>query len=148
MEDLDLVLVIGELVGGLALFIYGMKLMTGALQSAAGTRMRTILGRITGRRVAGLTAGAGCRNRFLQNLRHGQAKLAHGEPGDKKPEESYGDYECAADRLRRARRGRLCLVTAPVAVDAVEVVGCRQAELALGEPFGRVEPPQEAEAIE
>jgi len=57
MEDLDLVLVIGELVGGLALFIYGMKLMTGALQSAAGTRMRTILGRITGRRVAGLTAG-------------------------------------------------------------------------------------------
>lgn len=57
MEDLDLVLVIGELVGGLALFIYGMKLMTGALQAAAGTRMRTILGRITGRRVAGLTAG-------------------------------------------------------------------------------------------
>lgn len=57
MDRLQLSLFIGQLIGGLGLFIYGMKLLTNALQSVAGTRMRSILGRLTNNRVSGMAAG-------------------------------------------------------------------------------------------
>ncbi|GAA0292871.1 Na/Pi cotransporter family protein [Rhodovulum strictum] len=46
------------LVGGLALFLFGMEIMTRALKQVAGESMKTILARMTGNRFAGLTAGA------------------------------------------------------------------------------------------
>ncbi|MGC9418778.1 MAG: Na/Pi cotransporter family protein [Rhodovulum sp.] len=46
------------LVGGLALFLFGMEILTGALKQVAGASMKTMLARMTGNRFAGLTAGA------------------------------------------------------------------------------------------
>ncbi len=55
--DLTQILSIGKLIGGLGLFIYGMKLLTNSLQTVAGTRMRSVLGRLTSNRVSGMAAG-------------------------------------------------------------------------------------------
>ena len=50
--------VIFGLVGGLALFLYGMNSMSDALQKAAGERMKKILGFLTRNPVMGVLAGA------------------------------------------------------------------------------------------
>ena len=50
--------VIFGLIGGLALFLYGMKSMSDALQKAAGERMKKILGFLTRNPVMGVLAGA------------------------------------------------------------------------------------------
>lgn len=47
------------LLGGLALFLFGMQLMTEGLRLAAGDRLRLILYRSTGNRLAGLGLGTG-----------------------------------------------------------------------------------------
>lgn len=52
-------LLVFQLLGGLALFLFGMKLMTTALQAIAGERLRGILESLTRRRLMGLAAGAG-----------------------------------------------------------------------------------------
>ena len=44
--------------GGLALFIYGMGLMSEGLTQVAGARMKAILGYVTKNRVAAIAAGA------------------------------------------------------------------------------------------
>ncbi|WP_370402067.1 Na/Pi cotransporter family protein [Sulfitobacter sp. JB4-11] len=46
------------LIGGLALFLFGMDIMTRALKQVAGTSMKSILARMTGNRFTGLIAGA------------------------------------------------------------------------------------------
>lgn len=46
------------LLGGLALFLYGMNLMSSSLQEAAGERMRSILSAVTKNPVIGVLAGA------------------------------------------------------------------------------------------
>jgi len=46
------------LLGGLALFLYGMESMTGALKTVAGDGMRTVLARLTSNRFAGALTGA------------------------------------------------------------------------------------------
>ncbi len=46
------------LLGGLAIFLYGMKMMSSNLQEAAGERMRSILGAMTKNPVLGVLAGA------------------------------------------------------------------------------------------
>ncbi|MCA8930535.1 MAG: Na/Pi cotransporter family protein, partial [Alphaproteobacteria bacterium] len=46
------------LVGGLALFLFGMDIMTRALKQVAGASIRTLLARMTGNRFLGLAAGA------------------------------------------------------------------------------------------
>jgi len=46
------------LVGGLALFLYGMDKMATALKAVAGERMKTILSRLTSNRFAGVLTGA------------------------------------------------------------------------------------------
>ena len=46
------------LLGGLAVFIYGMNLMSDGLQKAAGDKMRNILGMLTKNPVMGVLAGA------------------------------------------------------------------------------------------
>lgn len=46
------------LIGGLALFLFGMDIMTRALKQVAGVSMKSILARMTGTRLFGLVAGA------------------------------------------------------------------------------------------
>ena len=46
------------LLGGLALFLYGMDKMSDALKAVAGTRMKTLLARLTTSRVTGALTGA------------------------------------------------------------------------------------------
>ncbi len=46
------------LLGGLALFLFGMDQMTGALKSVAGSRMKSVLGRLTTNRFYAAFAGA------------------------------------------------------------------------------------------
>lgn len=45
-------------IGGLGMFLYGMKLLSGGLQKAAGEKMRTLLGKVTNKRIMGIIAGA------------------------------------------------------------------------------------------
>jgi phosphate:Na+ symporter len=56
---IDVVLVVIEVFGGLAIFLLGMDRMTEALRLIAGDRMRDVLGRITRNRFAGMLTGAG-----------------------------------------------------------------------------------------
>lgn len=46
------------LLGGLALFLYGMQMMSSGLEAAAGNRMKLILERITSNRILGVLVGA------------------------------------------------------------------------------------------
>lgn len=57
--NLNLVEVSGLLVGGLALFLFGLDLMTGALKTIAGARLQSLLGSLTANRFRGVLAGAG-----------------------------------------------------------------------------------------
>lgn len=47
------------LFGGLALFLYGMKMMSDGLEAAAGDRLQTILEKLTSNRFIGVLVGAG-----------------------------------------------------------------------------------------
>ncbi len=46
------------LLGGLALFLYGMQMMSGGLEAAAGNRMKEILEKLTSNRILGVLVGA------------------------------------------------------------------------------------------
>ena len=46
------------LLGGLALFLYGMQMMSSGLEAAAGSRMKQILERLTANRFLGVLVGA------------------------------------------------------------------------------------------
>jgi len=48
-----------NLVGGLSLFLFGMSLMGQALERRAGNRLKSLLGRLTTNRIAGLMTGIG-----------------------------------------------------------------------------------------
>lgn len=48
-----------SLLGGLALFLYGMQMMSSGLEAAAGNRMKRILERLTSNRFLGVAVGAG-----------------------------------------------------------------------------------------
>lgn len=47
------------LLGGLALFLYGMQMMSGGLEAAAGNKMKQILEKLTANRFLGVIVGAG-----------------------------------------------------------------------------------------
>ena len=47
------------LLGGLALFLYGMQMMSAGMEAAAGNRMKTILEKLTSNRFLGIAVGAG-----------------------------------------------------------------------------------------
>ena len=53
--DLSLIL---KLLGGLALFLYGMQMMSNGLEKAAGDRLKTILEKLTSNRILGVIVGA------------------------------------------------------------------------------------------
>lgn len=48
-----------SLLGGLALFLYGMQMMSGGLEDVAGNRMKVILQKLTSNRFLGVCVGAG-----------------------------------------------------------------------------------------
>ncbi|RKY18691.1 MAG: Na/Pi cotransporter family protein [Planctomycetota bacterium] len=54
----DLGTLLMGLAGGLALFLYGMDKMSGALKAVAGERMKAVLARLTSNRVTGALTGA------------------------------------------------------------------------------------------
>lgn len=58
MVSFDWLSLLSGLFGGLALFLYGLDLLSRGLRAVAGDRMRTLLSRLTGNRWAGLTTGA------------------------------------------------------------------------------------------
>lgn len=55
--DKDLLMLIFQLLGSLALLVFGMKLMSETLQKMAGPQLRHILGRMTTNRVTGMFTG-------------------------------------------------------------------------------------------
>ena len=48
-----------SLLGGLGLFIYGMKQMGDGLQKSAGNKLKQLIGLLTTNRIAGLLVGTG-----------------------------------------------------------------------------------------
>jgi len=58
MGDFNLTTLIFSIVGGLGLFIFGIKIMGDGLQKVAGQRLREILGHLTNNRFVGLGLGA------------------------------------------------------------------------------------------
>ena len=59
MTSAELTAIVLGLLGGLALFLYGMQMMSSGLEAAAGNRMKSILERLTANRVLGVLVGAG-----------------------------------------------------------------------------------------
>ena len=57
MNFVDILLIIINFAGALAVFLFAMKMMSEGLQKAAGSKMRAILGRITGNPVSGILTG-------------------------------------------------------------------------------------------
>ena len=47
-----------SLLGGLALFLYGMQMMSTGLEAAAGNKMKSILEKLTSNRIKGVLVGA------------------------------------------------------------------------------------------
>ncbi len=58
MSDLEIGAILMGLVGGLALFLYGMDKMTDSLKMLAGDRMKNLLARMTSNRFKGVATGA------------------------------------------------------------------------------------------
>lgn len=59
MDFGDIVIVILKLAGALAIFLFAMKLMSEGLQKYAGSKLRHILTKITGKPLSGILAGTG-----------------------------------------------------------------------------------------
>ena len=58
VDSLPIGAILMGLFGGLALFLFGMEMMTDAMKSVAGARMKSILGQLTTNRFKAATAGA------------------------------------------------------------------------------------------
>ena len=56
--DISWFLLVAGLLGGLALFLYGMEKMSEGMKVAAGDKMRSILAALTENRVVGMVVGA------------------------------------------------------------------------------------------
>ena len=59
MEVTDIIFILLNLAGALAVFLFAMKLMSEGLQKFAGSKMRHWLSKITGKPLSGILAGAG-----------------------------------------------------------------------------------------
>lgn len=58
MTFIQIIIVILNFAGALAIFLFGMKLMSEGLQKFAGNKMRSVLGKVTGSPVRGILTGA------------------------------------------------------------------------------------------
>ncbi len=59
MKLTDILIIIINFAGALAVFLFAMKLMSEGLQKAAGSKMRAVLGKMTGRPLNGILTGMG-----------------------------------------------------------------------------------------
>lgn len=59
MKATEILLIIINFTGSLAIFLFAMKLMSEGLQKAAGSKMRAVLGKMTGRPLNGILTGMG-----------------------------------------------------------------------------------------
>ena len=59
MTFIQIIIVILNFAGALAIFLFGMKLMSEGLQKYAGSKLRHILTKITGKPLSGILAGTG-----------------------------------------------------------------------------------------
>ena len=59
MKLTEILLIIINFAGALAVFLFAMKLMSEGLQKAAGSKMRAVLGKMTGRPLNGILTGMG-----------------------------------------------------------------------------------------
>ena len=57
MSIIDVKNILG-FIGGLGMFLYGMKLMAGGLEKIAGDKMKNMLGAVTDKRIMGILMGA------------------------------------------------------------------------------------------
>lgn len=57
MKASELLFLLASVLGGLGLFIYGMRIMTSGLEALAGSRLRRLLNRLTRRRDSGFVVG-------------------------------------------------------------------------------------------
>ena len=57
-HELHLAPMMAMIAGGLALFLFGLELMTASLKAVAGSELQTVLGKLTAGRFRGLLAGA------------------------------------------------------------------------------------------
>ena len=57
MSFTDILMIVINFAGALAVFLFAMKMMSEGLQKAAGSKMRAILGRITGNPLSGILTG-------------------------------------------------------------------------------------------
>ena len=55
--NLDIASMLFNLIGGLGIFLYGMRMMSEGLQKVAGDRLRSIFGMVTSNRFAGVFTG-------------------------------------------------------------------------------------------
>jgi phosphate:Na+ symporter len=58
-ENIAFIPMVVGLLGGLAIFLYGMEKMSNALKRAAGDKMKSLLARFTSNRIAGVMTGTG-----------------------------------------------------------------------------------------
>ncbi|OGU69435.1 MAG: hypothetical protein A2W30_08570 [Ignavibacteria bacterium RBG_16_36_9] len=56
--SIEILSIIFGLIGGLAIFLYGIEQMTGALKTIAGSKMKNLLARMTSNRIKGAVTGA------------------------------------------------------------------------------------------
>ncbi|WP_352397665.1 Na/Pi cotransporter family protein [[Clostridium] aminophilum] len=59
MTSIELLQLVGGLIGGLALFLYGMSIMSAGLQQASGGRLETLLAKITKNKIIAYLFGIG-----------------------------------------------------------------------------------------
>lgn len=57
MRIIDIILIIINLAGALAVFLFSMKMMSEGLQKVAGSKMRAVLGKMTGSPLSGILTG-------------------------------------------------------------------------------------------
>ncbi|MBQ9417815.1 MAG: Na/Pi cotransporter family protein [Bacteroidales bacterium] len=57
MKATEILLIIINFAGSLAVFLFAMKMMSEGLQKAAGSKMRAVLGKMTGTRLSGILTG-------------------------------------------------------------------------------------------
>ena len=59
MSSLEVFSLVAGLIGGLAMFLYGMNVMSGGLTKAAGGKLESVLATVTGNRIIAYLFGVG-----------------------------------------------------------------------------------------
>ena len=90
-----------SLLGGVALFLFGMSVMGDSLKKVAGSKMELVLYRLSGKRDQGYPAGHGSNSRYtvvirnvsygsrLRKLRHHEGQTGHRNHPGRHPGNQY-----------------------------------------------------------